>query len=474
MTLNTKSRTRSENMKWKILLIILLSLLCQNLFSQIYWQKTYSAFGDEEAYDICPADNNNYYLVGITAPFFRKAYVIKINEFGDTLWTRTYFDGEIYTAAPTSDGGCIFAGYSGQAFACRINSNGDTLWVKTYNTINFQDIKKTPDNDYILCGANYSNEHYNGYVCKIDSNGNLIWEKIYPSVYTLDMIRIELALDGGYLVGGSQRYNSAGPVLAFLCRINEIGIITWQKNYRFNTNDLISGIEKCNNGYVLTGRSNDKLALLKVGLTGDSILGFLQNNTNGIYYGPNITRITDNKYAVANINGPSESRIHILDSNLNIVRQLTIQNFEGITLRSSYKVTNSSSDDMIFVGIATIEPGNEEAYAIRIDSALTPPPPIGMPNNAIFVTTDYTLFQNYPNPFNPSTTIGFELERSANVIFEFYDIQGRTVEKSSKKIYSPGKHNFIFDGSKLSSGIYFYQLTIDGDIVDTKKMLLLK
>ena len=347
--------------------------------------------------------------------------------------------------------------------------------MKTYNTINFQDIKKTSDNDYILCGANYSNEHYNGYVCKIDSNGNLIWEKIYTSVYTLDMIRIELALDGGYLVGGSQRNNSAGPVLAFLCRIDEIGIITWQKNYRFNTNDLISGIQKCNNGYVLTGRSNDKLALLKVGLNGDSILGFLQNNTNGIYYGPDITRITDNKYAVANINGPSESRIHILDSSLNIIRQLTIHNFEGITLRSSYKVTNSSSGDVIFVGIATIEPGNEEAYAIRIDSALTPPPPIGTPINAIFVPTDYTLFQNFPNPFNPVTTIKFGLPIAAKVTLKIYDILGREVSVLFNNVeINAGTVVNDFDGSELASGIYFYSLIINNNKIDTKKMIMVK
>jgi hypothetical protein len=225
---------------------------------------------------------------------------------------------------------------------------------------------------------------------------------------------------------------------------------------------------------VLTGRSNDKLALLKVGLNGDSILGFLQNNTNGIYYVPNIIRITDNKYAVANINGPSESRIHILDSSLNIVRQLTIQNFEGITLRSSYKVTNSSSGDMIFVGIATIEPGNEEAYAIRIDSALTPPPPIGMPNNAIFVPTDYKLFQNYPNPFNPNTTITFSLAKSGVVKIKIFDITGKEIEVKTSKYYNAGIYKFDFQANNLSSGIYFYQLTIDGVIVDAKKMCLLK
>ncbi|MCC6865003.1 MAG: hypothetical protein IT280_02460 [Ignavibacteria bacterium] len=127
----------------KLGLIFIFSLIfCQSLSSQFYWQKTYSAGGDEEAFDICEADNNNYYIVGLTAPSFRNGYVIKINEFGDTIWTKTYlFIGEIYTVAPTNDGGCIFAGYTGQAFACRINSDGDTLWVRQYNTINFQDIK---------------------------------------------------------------------------------------------------------------------------------------------------------------------------------------------------------------------------------------------------------------------------------------------------------------------------------------------
>jgi len=39
---------------------------------------------------------------------------------------------------------------------------------------------------------------------------------------------------------------------------------------------------------------------------------------------------------------------------------------------------------------------------------------------------------------------------------------------------SPGSYEVEFDGRDHSSGIYFYSLQIDGNIVETKTMVLLK
>jgi hypothetical protein len=88
--------------------------------------------------------------------------------------------------------------------------------------------------------------------------------------------------------------------------------------------------------------------------------------------------------------------------------------------------------------------------------------------------TEYALYQNYPDPFNPSTTLQFDLPEPALVTMRVYNTLGQEVASLLDHMpYEPGKHAIKFDASRLSSGVYIYQL-IAGRFVDTKKMLLLK
>jgi photosystem II stability/assembly factor-like uncharacterized protein len=91
------------------------------------------------------------------------------------------------------------------------------------------------------------------------------------------------------------------------------------------------------------------------------------------------------------------------------------------------------------------------------------------------IPSDYVLSQNYPNPFNPSTTITFSIPRAGIVSLKVYDVAGREVNKLVDNFnFNAGRVNVTFDGSSLSSGVYFYSLIVDNNIVDTKKMMLIK
>ena len=83
------------------------------------------------------------------------------------------------------------------------------------------------------------------------------------------------------------------------------------------------------------------------------------------------------------------------------------------------------------------------------------------------------LDQNYPNPFNPSTTISYEIPGSELVTIKIYDVLGREIETLVNEEKSPGKYKIEFDGSNLSSGIYFYQIKTNG-FLKTNKMILLR
>lgn len=94
-------------------------------------------------------------------------------------------------------------------------------------------------------------------------------------------------------------------------------------------------------------------------------------------------------------------------------------------------------------------------------------------NNGKNFPTKYLLSQNYPNPFNPTTRIGFYLPVRTITRLVVYDIQGRIIFTLVNQELSSGYHEINFDGSKLTSGIYFYTISA-GSFVETKKMILLK
>ena len=90
------------------------------------------------------------------------------------------------------------------------------------------------------------------------------------------------------------------------------------------------------------------------------------------------------------------------------------------------------------------------------------------------VPVRHKLFQNYPNPFNPQTNINYEISKSSFVKLVVYDIAGKEVKTLVDQNKPPGEYKIEFDGSGLSSGVYFYSLTVDGKVIDTKRMVLLK
>ena len=101
---------------------------------------------------------------------------------------------------------------------------------------------------------------------------------------------------------------------------------------------------------------------------------------------------------------------------------------------------------------------------------------------------EFSLEQNYPNPFNPSTTIRYSIPSvfsttgsNLNVVLKVYDVLGNEIAELVNEEKPAGNYEVNFDASKLSSGVYFYQLqasdpeTISGQgFVETKKMILIR
>lgn len=89
------------------------------------------------------------------------------------------------------------------------------------------------------------------------------------------------------------------------------------------------------------------------------------------------------------------------------------------------------------------------------------------------IVNGYYLSQNYPNPFNPSTKINYRLAEAGYVTLKVYDVLGNEVVTLVDGEKPAGEHSTNFNAANLSSGIYLYQLNVNG-IKITNKMILMK
>ena len=89
------------------------------------------------------------------------------------------------------------------------------------------------------------------------------------------------------------------------------------------------------------------------------------------------------------------------------------------------------------------------------------------------VLDKFTLEQNYPNPFNPVTTIGYVLQEKSNAKVTILNSLGEEIAVLVNEEQDKGYHKVEFNGSKLTSGVYFYRLKA-GEFISTKKMILLR
>jgi len=86
---------------------------------------------------------------------------------------------------------------------------------------------------------------------------------------------------------------------------------------------------------------------------------------------------------------------------------------------------------------------------------------------------EFELLQNFPNPFNPETWIPFKLAKDTDVTIRIYNTVGKLIRTLYLGKMTTGYHEAYWRGDKVSSGVYFYNLTA-GNFSATKKLVILK
>lgn len=125
--------------------------------------------------------------------------------------------------------------------------------------------------------------------------------------------------------------------------------------------------------------------------------------------------------------------------------------------------------------------------AINQFMAIVESPPTGVVGGAsdepesVPGTRAGVLHANEPNPFNPVTSIRFTMNREGHALITVYDAAGRRVARPIDRMLAAGEHETRFDATSdamssasLASGVYFYELTVDGVRVSARRMTLIR
>ncbi|KAA3662441.1 MAG: T9SS C-terminal target domain-containing protein [Calditrichaeota bacterium] len=94
-------------------------------------------------------------------------------------------------------------------------------------------------------------------------------------------------------------------------------------------------------------------------------------------------------------------------------------------------------------------------------------------------SSGFTVFQNFPNPFHAGTRISFTLPQAGVVNIDLFNISGKKVDTIAHEQFSKGLHTIFWNTTtrpKLSSGIYFYRITVSSNqqYTATRKFTLIK
>lgn len=280
-------------MKYLLTLFSLLSFF--NGHSQ--WEKFYNKPDEDNkscmAYTMCKTNDNAYLLAGEIyqgSTTSSDGLIIKVNENGDTIWTKKY-SNEGYNAYNQHDVINFIKAYDDNYYLIgkkdsytypsiwfsKLNEEGDTLWTKTYGEhLIYQEgrsFTKTTNNFFVLnCLKNDS-----AFIIKTDSNGIKTWDTTFQAASYHNDNHIIPTQDSGFIIAFNGYKNSSGDTsFFFLEKFNSDNHSEWKHQFFLdstlsinNINDFIT--TQVDSEYVITGSSNDGAFIAKVHSNGTMI-----------------------------------------------------------------------------------------------------------------------------------------------------------------------------------------------------------
>lgn len=412
---------------------------------KVEWTSTYgNSRGIDSGSDV-EQTSDGYLVLGTTENWGEGGndmMLLKFNSSGEFQWRNTYGgpnDDRGSAMLKTSDGGYLLLGQTvpsggvGKSiFLVKVSADGIEQWRNNYGGGNGADgsgIIQLDDGNFFITGYTTIGDDFQVYLIKVDSSGNLIWEKNYGGA-DYDMgSSIAKTQDGNLLISGYTASKGAGARDGYILKLDTDGNLIWDKTYGMEKSDQFSGVVETPNGEIIA-----------VGIS--------------------ITRTTQNEQFNSAFIVKTSS-----DGN-----QIWSQIYGGDLNDSFGKVRITNDGGVICVGSTESFSKSNDIYLVKVGSSGIVS---STENKDVTLPSSFHLEQNYPNPFNPTTRIKYQVGSIENTSLKIYDMLGREVKTLVNKLILPGSYEVEFDGSDLSSGVYFYRFN-SGEFVQTRKMLLIK
>ncbi|MBK6914850.1 MAG: PQQ-like beta-propeller repeat protein [Ignavibacteriales bacterium] len=235
----------------------------------ILWNKTYGGSEDDYAYSIKQTDDGGFIIGGATNSSGVGGldyYLIKTDSDGDTLWTRTFGEGndDICWSLALADDGYVLAGGKNMQpdhpdiWIIKLDTIGNFIWEKTYGTSADEiawSIEVTSDNGYIIASHNPINS-YDGWLIKLDSNGDSLWTKFYGEDLGDILLYATQTQDGGYILTGRFSEHTGGYTgNVWLIKTDSLGNVEWEKTYDYaNDYDIGYSVQQTSDGgFIICG-----------------------------------------------------------------------------------------------------------------------------------------------------------------------------------------------------------------------------
>ncbi len=483
-------------MKNYIVIIVIFPLWTS--LAQITFQKNYGTFYHEQAHAVQQTSDGGYILAGdkSTGGMNPDIFLVKTNEWGDTIWTRTYL--RLYSSLAraileTSDG-FLVAGSDVTSigpsrmdfFLMKIDNQGDTVWTRTYGGANDEqafDLKATPDGGYLLCGqAAELSGQLSYFLLKTTSMGDSLWAQKYGLGSTDRAYgkSVQLTSDGGYIIIGYVDDTTVGSSAdyIYLVKTNATGLVVWEVSYDWPGAELAYDVQEVSDGYIFVGHSNRMgIGGWEIFLTKTDTLG---NELWTRTYGDSsddraytVEETADNGFVISGMTrstGAGSSDFYLIKTD-SLGDTLWTRTFGGTSVEEALDVQPTADGGYVMTGYSqSYTAGWGDFFLVKTDAEGLLPILSGKNQTVI---RDYHLHQNYPNPFNPNTTIEFYLPKTSNVTLNIFNILGEDVTTLVSDKLTPGSYKYEWNASNLSSGVYLYRLKA-GEYVETRKMVLMR
>ncbi len=283
----------------KLILFSILFFISHDVHSQngIQWQKCLGGSNGEYLHSIQQTSDGGYIGGGFSnsnngdvSGFhggYADAWVVKMSILGDIHWQKCIGgsdEDQAYSIEQTFDGGYIFSGWTysidgdvlgvhggSDGWVVKLDSLGNIEWQKCLGgTVNDQlySIKQTSDSGYIVTGRVSSidgdvigNHGANdGWVVKLNNLGVIQWQKCLGGSDDDYVYSIQLTSNGGYILAGKTSSNDGdvannhGQEDCWVINLNNLGVIQWQKCFGGSNNDEAKFIQQTlDGGYIFVG-----------------------------------------------------------------------------------------------------------------------------------------------------------------------------------------------------------------------------